>query len=225
MKTGRFFRYLWRLNAVLISLAAGGVCVVAATVVLSELSCGAQRRRAVEAAPTVVTDASDKLYLGPVHAVEGSDVLRGDLLARDDMLGIGSSGYRAETRNILYLDTQSTEARWLLPDSARIIAEETTVWSADESARSRRPIAQLALVKPKTADLELAVGALLIFDPSGRRLTTVAEGVRVLNHASLLDHDTILVLYERGRRYARALVDARTFEVKGVHDVAVPELR
>src|SRR5881296_2996510 len=112
MKTVKLFRYLWRLDAVLIAVATGGVCVVAASVMLSELSCNAQRRRVAEAAPPVAAGGSEKLYLGPVRAVEGSDVLRGELLAHSQALGIGSSGYSAETRNVLYLDTRSTEARW-----------------------------------------------------------------------------------------------------------------
>jgi hypothetical protein len=52
----------------------------------------------------------------------------------------------------------------------------------------------------------------------------VAEGVRALNHASLVGDDRILVLYERGRRYVRAIIDAQSFKVISVQDVSVPEL-
>jgi len=225
MRTQRFFRYVWRINAVLIFLATGAVCLLGASLMLSEVGCNAQRRRAVEAAPPVVADAREKLILGPMRPVEGSDVLRGELQAPRDGLAIGSSGYSVETRNVLYLDARSTEARWLLPDSARIISEETTVWSETHDTNARRRVAELALVKHNGADLTVAEGTLLVFDPAGRHITTVAEGVRTLNHVSLLDKDNILVLYEHGRRYVRAILDAQSFEVRSVHEISVPELR
>jgi hypothetical protein len=225
MKTNRFFRYLWRVNAVLIFVATGGICLLAGSLMLTELGCNIQRRRAVEAAPPVVANAEEKLYLGPVRAVEGTHVLRGELQAPRRSLGISSSGYSAETRNILYLDIASTEARWLLPDSTHVISDEAPVWSENQGTTARQQVAGLALVKPKTADLELMEGTLLIFDASGRQVTTIAEGVRALNHASLVDTHTILVLYERGRRYVRAMVDAQSLKVISVHDVSVPELR
>lgn len=225
MRTHRFFRYLWRTNAVLIFLATGGVCLLVGSLMLSELGCNIQRRRAVEAAPPVVANTGEKLYLGPVRAVEGSRVLRGELLAPPQGLGMGSSGYSAVTRNILYLDIGSTEARWLLPDSGHVISEEATVWLENQDTTARRQVAGLALVKPNTADLHFAAGTLLIFDASGRQVTAVAEGVRALNHASLVDNHRILVLYERGRRYVRAIIDAQSLKVTSVDDISVPELR
>jgi hypothetical protein len=223
MKAQRFFRYLWRTNAVLIFLATGAVCLVVASVMLSQVSCNARQRRAVEVAPPVVADATD-FHLGPMRVVEGN-VLRGELLGPGESIAFGSSGYSEQTRNILYLDAQSTEARWLLPDSARVISEETTVWSDEQDPEARRQVASVALVKLPGADLEVAAGTLVVFDPLGRRVTTVAEDVRTLSHASLLDSDSILLLYERNRRYVRALIDARSFEVRSVDDVSVPELR
>jgi hypothetical protein len=223
MKAQRFFRYLWRTNAVLIFLATGAVCLVVASVMLSQVSCNARQRRAVEAAPPVVASDEEKLHLGPMRVIEGN-VLRGELLGPRESIAFGSGGYSEETRNILYLDAQSTEARWLLPDSARVISEETTVWSDEQDPEARRQVASVALVKLPGADLEVAAGTLVVFDPLGRRVTTVAEDVRTLSHASLLDSDSILLLYERNRRYVRALIDARSFEVRSVDDISVPEL-
>jgi len=226
MTTQRAFRYLWRTNAVLIFLSTAGVCLVAGGVMLSEVGCNARRRKAADAAPPVVANTAERLYLGPMKTVEGSRVLRGELLAPRKEFGIGSGGYSgSETRNILYLDIDSTEARWLLPDSSGIIADEATVWSEAQEASTRQQVANLALVKPKSPDLQLAEGALLIFDPAGRHVITVADGVRALNHASLVDNDTILVLYERAHHYVRAMLDAHSLEVRKVEDVSVPELR
>jgi hypothetical protein len=82
---------------------------MAATLILTEAGCNAQRRRAIEAAPTVVAEANEALYLGALTAVEGYDVLRGELHAPSDKTVFGSGGYGGETRNVLYLDGQSTQ--------------------------------------------------------------------------------------------------------------------
>src|SRR2546426_2602410 len=193
MKTARFFRYLWRTNAILIFCASAGVGLLATSLMLSELGCNAQRRRAIQAAPPVVSDAKENLYLGPVRAVEGEDVLRGELLAPRDGLVIGSSGYSADTRNVLYLDARSTEARWLLPDSSGVISEDEIVWAEAGGTKPRHQVAGLALVKRVGHDLQVSEGTLLIFDATGRHVTKIADGVRTLNHASLLDHESILV--------------------------------
>jgi hypothetical protein len=37
--------------------------------------------------------------------------------------------------------------------------------------------------------------------------------------------DTILVVYESGRKYERAFIDLQTFQVDGVEEVSIPELR
>jgi hypothetical protein len=98
------------------------------------------------------------------------------------------------------------------------------VWFDEQDPEARRQVASVALVKLPGADLEVEAGTLVVFDPLGRRVTTVAEDVRTLSHASLLDSDSILLLYERNRRYVRALIDARSFEVRSVDDISVPEL-
>jgi hypothetical protein len=225
MRTGRLFRYVWRINAILIFFASAGIGLFAATLMFSELGCNARRRRAIEAAPPVVADTKENLYLGPMRVVEGEEVLRGELLAPRDGLAIGSGGYSADTRNVLYLDARSTEARWLLPDSSGVISEDEIVWAESEGTKRRHQVAGLVLVKRAGHDLQVAEGTLLIFDATGRHVTKIADGVRALNHASLLDHENILVVYESSRRYVRAIINAQSLEVRSTHEVSVPELR
>jgi hypothetical protein len=225
MTTQRFFRYLWRTNGVLIFLATGTLCALGVALLLSEASCNARRGRAEEAAPPVAGDAKSDLYLGPLTRVEGSDVLRGELLAHRGGLGIGSGSYGTETRNILYLDTHSAKARWLLEDSGHVIAKEISVWTEEPGSTERRQVAVLALVKPLTSDIAVVAGTLLIFDPEGRRISTVAEDVRALDHASLIDDENIQVLFARRRMYVRSVIDAHSFKVSNENEVSVPEQR
>jgi hypothetical protein len=225
MRTYKLFRYLWRTNAVLIFLATGGVCMLGGGLLLSEAACNAHRRKVAEAAPAVAADPRDHLYLGPMSRIEGSDVLRAELLAPRQEAGLSSGGYGTETRNIMFLDARTNEARWLLPDASRIITDETVVWAGEERSRDRRQIAVVLLAKPKGVDREVDVGTLLILEPQGRTIRTVAEGVRTLSHASLADDHDILIVYERGRRYVRSIIDAASFATRSEGEVSVPELK
>jgi hypothetical protein len=225
MSTHRVFRYLWRANAILIFVATGIACLAATSVLLSEVGCNARRRRAAEAAPAVIADPKERLYLGPLKRVEGTDVLRAELLAARHGLGVSSGGYGTDTRNILYFDSDSNTARWLLPDSSRVISDETVLWSdVDDESKTRRQLAVVVLVKMKADDSELGTGVLRIMDPEARRTRDISEGVRAVSHASMSGDNSITLIFERNRKYVRTIIDGRSFEPKSEVEVAVPEL-
>ena len=226
MTKTRFFRYLWRANALLIFLATGAGCALVASLLLSEVGCNARRRLEAEAAPQVLADPSERLYLGPLKRVEGTSVLRAELLAGRQGVALGSGGYGTETRNILYFEPHSNIARWLLPDSSSVVSDETVVWAEEErESGDRRQLAVVTLVKKKGADSELDVGTLMIMDPEGRNSQVVSDGVRALSHAALTDDDRITLIFERQRKYVRAVIDRRSLKLESEVEVSVPALQ
>jgi len=86
-------------------------------------------------------------------------------------------------------------------------------------------VATLALVKPAHADLEVAEGTLLLFDPSGRNVQTVANDVRDLHTAALDGEGHIVVLFERRRKYVLASFDTVSLGKKEEHELEVPVLK
>jgi hypothetical protein len=114
-KSQRFFRYLWRINAVLILLAAGAVTFGVVALLVGELGARVARNREAEAGiPVVAADSNAHLSLGRVSVVAGSDVMRADLSLNRGGSSF-SSGGNTETRNILFIDPGQKVARWLLP--------------------------------------------------------------------------------------------------------------
>src|SRR6266850_1560454 len=105
-KVQRLFRYVWRVNAVLILVAAAGASLAVVIFIWSEFGGSAARSRVFEAAPPLGgAESGERLFLGQVEVVEGTTVLRGDLVAQRSGAGLGSSsGGYSEIRNILFVD-------------------------------------------------------------------------------------------------------------------------
>lgn len=224
-KVHRFFRYVWRANAILILVAAAGVSFAVVTLLWAELGGSAARRRVSDAAPPLGTpDSGERLFLGEVSLVTGTSVMRGELQVMRSGGGFSSGSY-PETRNILFVDSQSRAARWLLPDDDHVISEHRDVTTKDEKEGSDKPLATVALVKRAYTDLQTTEGTLLLFDPSGRNVQTVAESVRELHTAALDAGGRIYVLFERRQKYALASFDAVSLEKKEEHELTVPPLK
>jgi prepilin-type processing-associated H-X9-DG protein len=224
-KTERGFRYLWRVNAVLILVATASISVLAGSLFVSELGWSSDRRRVLDASPPVVSpDSDERLYLGSVEQVEGTGTLRGELLSPGHGKGFSSGGYGSETRNMLFLDGHFQAARWLLPDSHHVVSRHIDINSGGEASNPKRLVATIVLVKAVSADADADAGALLIFDPTGKNVRTVAEAVRDVNHASLSSDGRITVLYERNRKYVIASFDAASLEKKTENELSVPQL-
>jgi len=117
-KSQKLFRYLWRINAVLILVAAGSIVFGVAVLVAGEFDARRARSREAEAGIPVaaVADANAHLLLGRASVVKGTNVMRADLSLDRGGKEFSSGGY-SETRNILFIDPDQKEGRWLLPDN------------------------------------------------------------------------------------------------------------
>ncbi len=225
-KAQRFFRYLWRANAVLIFLGTVAISVSIGSLLVSELWRNTNRHQDTAAAPPVVgSESGEQLYLGQVVQIAGTDTLRGELLASGSGKGLGSSGYGSDVRNVLFLDGQSKTARWLLPDSRHVISQSIDVRASDEGSSASQPIAEVLLIKAIGSDAEADIGRLMLLDPTGQMVTTISEGVRAVNHAQLSLEGHITVLYERNRKYVLATFDASSLAKLSEDELAVPQLK
>ena len=224
-KTQRFFRVLWRANAVLILLSTAAISFLAGSLVLSQMGWNFDRRRVAAVAPPVVgPESTEQLYLGQVVQVEGTDTLRGELLAPGVGKGFSSGSYGSEVRNLLFLDGQSKTARWLLPDSHHVVSRSMDIMSIAGEAKPSRLVAEVLLVKPIASDADSDAGSLLLLDPPGRQVKTIAQDVRAVNHARLGLDGRITVLYERNRKYVLATFDSVSLEKKSEDELSIPQL-
>jgi hypothetical protein len=223
-RSQRVFRYLWRVNAVLILIAAGAVTFGVGALLVSEFgSRSAMKREAEAGLPVAGPQADPRLTLAPAIVLSGTHVMRAQLMLYRGGGGFSSGGY-SEIRNILFLEPGDKAARWLLQDNQHVISENPDIVADEEDPRAKRLVATAALVKPASDQVEVAKGRLLLFDPAGKRTVDVADGVRKLHVASVVNGEVSL-LYERDRRLVLARYDAATLTKRGEEQIDVPQLK
>lgn len=218
----KIFRYIWRINAVLILVAAGAITLGVGAMLVSEFGARAARSRAAEAGIPVAADSNAHLSLGRASLVEGTNVMRADLSLNRGGEGFSSGGY-TETRNILFIESGQKDARWLLPDNDHVIAESSDVID-DTEHKTKRVIATAVLVKPMTGSPDTTVGRLLLFDPPGRKVMEVANNVRDIHLASLSSGE-VAILYERDKRLVLAVFDSGSLAKYREQEIDVPQLK
>lgn len=219
----KVFRWIWRVNSVLILVSSAAVAIAVGNLLWSELG-RSRSREGSDVVPAAAGRAGPKLRLTRLAPVDGVPVLRGELLADAQASGF-SSGPSAETRNILYVDTASGHARWLLPDDDHVITDhlEMSV-EQSEPPRSRRQLASVALVKLATDDESDGTGTLLLVAADGARQLTISTGVRAVHSASV-EAGTLRLLYEREKKLYLAAYESSTFQKSSETPIDVPSLQ
>jgi hypothetical protein len=224
-RTERFFQVVWRVNAVVVLVAAAGISFAVISFLVSELGGGSARHRAVEAAPQVgASQTGERLFVGRLSFVPGTAVLRGELQAHHAASGfISGSGYQ-EVRNLLFVKAGASTGHWLLPDSEHVVAEYHDVAVEDEGRAPHAPVATVVLAKPAHQNLDASEGELLVLDPAAERIQTVATGVRQLHVAAVRDN-RLLLLFERGGRYVMVVLDVPSLAKRSEREIDVPQLK
>jgi len=221
-KFQKLFRYVWRIDAVLILIAAGAITFGVGAMVTSEFGARSARSRDAEAGVPVAADPKTSLSLGNTSQVPGTNVLRADLFLDRGGAGFSSGGYR-EIRNILFIEPGQKSAHWLLPDNDHQIVDNSDIGER-KTDDPKRIIATAVLVKPTTGTPESSTGKLLLFDPSGRNIVQVADGVRQIHHASFGNGD-LTILYERNRHFVMASFDSTSLTKHSEQEIEVPQLK
>lgn len=220
----RAFRYLWRINAVLILVAASAITFGVGALLAAQFGASTARTREAESGPLASAGTSDpRLFLGQASVVPGTVFMRADLLLHHEGGGFSSGGY-AETRNILFIDPGEKQARWLLPDDKHVIVETSDVATNEAEGKPKRSVATVALVKAMDADRQTAKGQLLLFGPSGTPIVQVSDGVRAL-HVAALSGEQITVLDERDRQLVVALFAVASLVKQQEQTMSLPALK
>jgi hypothetical protein len=219
---------LWRINAVLILVAAGAITFGVGALVASEFGGRSARSRDADAGVPVGADSHLKFSLGRASTVPGTNVLRANLSIDRGGAGFSSGGY-TETRNILFIEPGQKAARWLLPDNDHLIAHSSDIpdrsgIDEDKTGNPRNMIATAVLVKTATGGSEPSAGKLLLFDNSGRKIVEVADNVREIHLASVSSGE-LTILYERNRHLVLATFDPGSLSKRSEQEIDIPQLK
>ena len=222
-RSQRVFRYLWRVNAVLILVAAGTVTFGVGTLLVSEFGNRTAMKREAEAGIVAGPQADLRLSLAPAAILPGTQIMRAPLLSYRAGVGFSSGSY-TETRNLLFVDPAEKQARWLLPDNQHVISANPDIVVTDDEPKANHLLATAALIKPSTDQLDTESGRLSLFDPGAKRIVEVADGVRKIHIATVVNGEVSL-LYERDRRLVVARYDGASLAKRGEEQIDVPQLK
>lgn len=223
MRAQRFFRALWRINALLIAVASAGIAIVMMMVGGYMLQDKARQREAAAAAVNPGKPSNKELTLGGLTPIEGTSLFRATLSSPYRGLDVGSSGGGApDTRNMLFIDTATGTATWLLAGDREVIANSSEIVDETKTGERKPPLGMVALVKPYGADAD---GRLLMLEMASLRSKEFAAGVHALDGVTITPAGDVAVLFQKNRQYYLALFDKTTLTKKSEREIAVPALR
>ncbi len=223
-KASRFFRWVWRVNALLILVATAATVFGVGMLLSAEFGARTARQQLAAGGPVVAAGQSGSdLVLGPAALVPGTRVMRAELNLHRGGEGFSSGGY-SETRNMLFIEPGERAARWLLPDHQHVITENSDVTRQEGQPAVTTTIATVALVKQRDTTSAAAGGRLLLFDPPARRIQQIANGVRTV-HAATLSGQDLIVLYEQDRQLRLATFDPDSLQKRNEAQIGVPVLK
>jgi hypothetical protein len=226
-RSSRFFRQVWRVNALLILVAAAAATFGIGTLIWSQIENNIRRGSAQAVAPVVPgKQTTGELRLGSLSPVEGTTLYRAVLSVPDRSVSFSSGGDSSETRNILVVDSATATSHWVLPTDKELIVYNEEV-SRHETADTPagRPVATVLLVKTNSPNAEAEEGRLLISDPAATDVRELVAGVRMVYGVSLSATGQIVIMFEQKRTFHMAIVDAGTRRLVSDRIVAVPALK
>ena len=214
MESNRFFRVVWRINAIVI-LLAGLLAVGALAAVVAGMAWDAARSsRAPNVADQInvapgdaLADAEPDLVrasIGQFENIAGSTSLRAAVHVAGGSTDYSSKG-DASTRNYLYFDTATGTSHWLMPDNkTEFLTERDFPEHSGGADEARRPVLatlyQLRTQAPRGAarNDRHDQQTLAVSDPNGRHFRVLVDGIDEVNALWLDDARHIAALYSIG---------------------------
>ena len=225
MKTTRFFRYLWRINGLLIFLAALLAIVVLGFIAFQFMDFGKVKpEQAVHVDAEPAKEAAPPT-LGTFQQVYGLPFLRADLTFGDQYrYAKFSSAGAYSTRNCVFFNPDTAEARWLFPSDKQLIVNSDqlleTIPGKDPDRRESRAIAFCfhTIEKDTNGDKQLTPDdkmSIAYSRPDGREYTRVIDGVdRILSSSTIAEGKKHVVVYEAGGKWLTVVVSLADFKIE-----------
>ena len=233
----RFFRGLWRFNALAIALASVLLIGLGAFILVNFMVSdwgGRRVRNVVAVPPSGEAPATERTYrLGRAQVVPGHDVMRVSLLVAEKRRRGSSYGKASDsTVNVGFVDPRTLETRWLYPHRDHLVLSVEPVGVRGDTVRRGFAKVDAFLVHAVEADTNgdgtLSArddSRLSVVRPDGTQETTIATGVSSLN-GKVRDEGgaSLVVFYEKGGATFAARVALDTFAVDAGVPVELPPL-
>jgi hypothetical protein len=211
----RFFRYVWRFNALAIACASMGFILLGAYAAVSILKEETRVRRATNVVNLGEKETvTEEFSLGRPDIVTGTSYIRVPL-RRGQSFGGGSFYYSKNTEqivNYVFLNTSTSESRWLFEHAGQLVLESHFLYSKLRSAveESRQSVGILYVVVDKDSNgdgrlSEKDAATVMASAVDGTDARKLIEGIEQLYAVQQIADDKVLVLYLKNTQTVSAL--------------------
>ena len=224
MEENKIFRFIWRLNAVVI-LTAGVLAV--AGLILSGIFIVRDITQHNYVEGTVNTeedsDMVEEWVLGSFEPVAGTPAVVASLVSDQAY----AQGYFEKetysTRNLLFINTRSNAKRWLLQTNDHLVVDYHHLTETDRQQTEEAKGFVYVIVKTDTNDDKRLsdddLKTVSASRPDGSHLTELVDGVDELIDYTLLDDAIVLISYWKGGDIYTGYIDLETMEFDRVSKV------
>lgn len=204
-KTERFFSWVWRINGLLVFLAVTLSLIAIGVSAFNSGVFASRDRPEMQLTDVAGADlAAEDLKLDRFRPLNGTAFLFAKLAPPAKYIGLGTSGATGIARNLLFFDTGSKTAHWLLPNTNHDILTQWFVhdqpFRGVRQAGAAQPIVIGLLLEiaehvdhPDTGQLRKLVFASV----DGKSITTISESIDGLLGQRHVDAESLLIFYVR----------------------------
>jgi len=203
MENNRLFIFINRLNSILFLVML--VSVIGFTAyTFAKLNRGRSTQAVEIQSPDKPAGEHEVIELSEVEQVYGLDYQMIMAYSRRDGV-LGSGGYSRTLRNMLFLDPEGTNPKWLLETNDHVITEATQLWHEDDQLDYITDYHYFSIVSADTNSDGLLSDEdsidLFISSPSGSDVFVLADDLdKVIHHQYYDNNRTLSILAQVGKK-------------------------
>ncbi|WP_125931992.1 hypothetical protein [Thiosocius teredinicola] len=239
MDSNPFFKWVWRLNGILLLIA---VLVVTASIGYEAIRAFTQNPQESAVVTNVADDPSgtEKWVLGGMQDLPGTELAMISLVSENDQVAMKRSGYLGSggrywdprsgpAKNILFLDKVSNRSYWLFPDNQQIIyssAPFPPVRYGEQKERATKAIFYEFITVDSNTDgvmNEADKVSLAISHPDGTGLSVIAPQFDHVIGKNLTGDNQAIVVYQIDGIAHSTLVDLASLKI--THTTELPRVK
>lgn len=203
MTENKFFRFVWRFNAIAIMLTALVVIIVGSVLGLVMYR-DSTRQRSVTNVVNIerTSNVAEILRLGQSTPIEGTSYLMAPLTSDQTYSQSYYDKSAYSQRNVLFIDTRGTGSHWLFSTNEYLIINDSLIAEGMEQQRPKpvRAILYLVVKADTNHDRRLTdsdTKTISLSSPDGSKYKEIIPDVDVLVGHHLIDKDFLFVVYQR----------------------------
>jgi len=230
MEESKFFKNVWRFNALIIAVAgvlAVVVLLFAGYLIYNEQARTKYKNEIVNIDPE--TKIEEVFRLGRVKHVNGSQAVIVPLYS-DQSFDLRYSGTKstASTRNLLFSNMHNEESNWLLPTNDYLIPQYNLInksnsYSSDEDIVT---ILYRIVVSDTNNDSRLTENdelSIHLSNPDGSEFTEILKNIDDVLGYELINQEALAIMFNRGGQGYTAYVSLKNFEV--TKEIELPKIK